>query len=159
MTDRYRSPLVLAGFLLLTLGIGALGGVATAARPAGWYAALTHPPGTPPDGVFGPVWTLLYVLMAIAVWRVWRHREHPRRAQAFGIFLGQLVLNLLWSGLFFALTLPLVALLDLLVLWGTVAWMTRRFFGIDRAAGWLVVPYLAWAGYAGYLNAGIVWLN
>ena len=108
--------------------------------------------------MFGPVWTTLYLLMAVAAWLVWRSDDRRRRT-ALGLFAVQLVLNAVWSPLFFGARLPGWALAEIALLWLAVAVTTSWFWSIDRRAGALLVPYLAWVSFAAVLNAEIVRLN
>ena len=149
----------LAGFLALTLATGLAGSLVTQTSVATWYPTLAKPPLTPPDWVFAPVWTVLYVLMAVAAWRVWLTLPGPGRRIALVVFVLQLVLNLGWSVVFFGLELPRVALAALLALVLAVLADTLLFAQRDRLAAALMLPYLAWLGFAGYLNLGIVRLN
>jgi tryptophan-rich sensory protein len=127
--------------------------------PDAWYAALTKPPLNPPNWIFGPVWTTLYVFMAISVWLIWRRRGEVRIGIALTLFAIQLVLNSLWTPLFFGAHQPLAALLDLVLLWLVIVATIVRFWPISRVAALLLAPYLAWVSFAGYLNAGLWWLN
>jgi benzodiazapine receptor len=128
--------------------------------PGAWYAGLAKPPLTPPNWVFGPVWTTLYLLMAIAAWTVWnRAGTLSRAARPAGWFVLQLVLNAGWSALFFGLHAPLFALIEIVVLWGTIAATIAAFARVSRFAAAMLVPYLAWVSLATYLNAGLWWLN
>ncbi|MBN9376889.1 MAG: hypothetical protein BGO14_01815 [Chlamydiales bacterium 38-26] len=142
-------------FLVLCLSVEILGGWLTALSVRDWYPSLVKPPFTPPSWLFGPVWTLLYVLMAIAAWLVWR-RPHRYELWLFGL---QLFLNLSWSFLFFGLKNPFFALLDIVVLWFAIVATLIAFWKVDRRAGILFLPYLMWVTYAVYLNAGIWLLN
>ncbi len=151
-----HSGLALVGFVGLGLLVGAAGGSLTAGAVPGWYASLTHPPGTPPDALFGPVWGVLYVVMGVSAWRVWRRVEAGPALRLWG---WQLAVNAAWTPAFFGLREPLLALAVLLVLIALIGLTLRRFAAIDRGAAWLLVPYLLWTGYALYLNAGICWLN
>jgi tryptophan-rich sensory protein len=155
-------------FLGLTAGVAALGGMATAAGLNDWYAGLAKPPLNPPDWVFGPVWTALYAMMAVAAWRIWRQRPHGApglplppggRARALGLWGLQLALNLAWPVLFFALQSPAAALASLVVQIIALAATTALFFPRDRLAGLLMVPVLLWVMFAGYLNGAIVAMN
>lgn len=152
-----RSPrLALVGFVGLCLLVGATAGVVTAPAVAGWYPSLRHPPGTPPDWVFGPVWTTLYVAMGTAAWLVWRQVGPTRPLRLWG---WQLAANAAWSPAFFGLHNPPLGMAILLVLIVLVAMTSWRFWRIRSVAGYLMAPYLAWCCYAAYLNAGIWWLN
>jgi benzodiazapine receptor len=124
-------------------------------RPAlvPWYAGLAKPPWTPPNWVFAPAWTTLFALMAIAAWLVWRRAGLVSTPMA--LFLLQLLLNVTWSGLFFGLQSPGAAMAEIVVLWGAILATTIGFWRVDRLAGWLFVPYLAWVAYAAALNFSI----
>lgn len=148
--------LALVGFVGLGLLVGAADGAVTAAAVRGWYASLAHPPGTPPNALFGPVWGILYVLMGIAAWRIWCRVQAGPALRLWG---WQLALNAAWTPAFFGLRQPLLALGVMLALIVLILLTLRRFAAIDRWAAWLLVPYLLWSGYALYLNAGICWLN
>lgn len=154
-----RRYLGLAGFLVLTLGTGFTGRIATRSSVDTWYQSLAKPPLNPPDWVFAPVWTALFVLMAVAAWRVWLTLPGPGRRIALAVFVLQLALNLGWSIVFFGLQLPAVALAFLVALFLAVLADTILFDRRDRLAAVLMLPYLAWLGFAGYLNLGIVRLN
>ena len=153
--DWVQPGLALAGFVGLGLAVGAVDGVVTATSVGRWYATLMHPPGTPPDAVFGPVWVALYVVMGVAAWRAWRAAGW----RAVRLWFWQMAVNAVWSPLFFGWHAPRLALAVLAALCVLVAGTARRFAMIDRVAGGLMLPYLAWCLYALYLNAGIVWLN
>jgi tryptophan-rich sensory protein len=127
--------------------------------PDQWYAELSKPPFNPPGWVFPPVWTLLYAMMGIAAWLVWLRAGWRRGGVALGVFVVQLVLNGLWSWLFFGLHEPLIALLDLVLLWIAIGVTIVLFRRHHVAAALLLVPYLAWVSFAGVLNGSIVWLN
>jgi tryptophan-rich sensory protein len=151
--------LALAGFLAATLATGALGGLATAASVQTWYPTLVKPTWNPPSWVFGPVWTTLYVFMAVAAWRVWRQSDHPGRGRALRWFWAQLALNCAWSFLFFGLRSPGLAFMEIVPLWGAIVATLIQFVRIDRVAAVLWAPYLAWVTFASVLNGTIWWLN
>ncbi|MEZ5461131.1 TspO/MBR family protein [Dokdonella sp.] len=130
--------------------------VGATAAPDAWFAALQKPAFNPPNWVFGPAWTLLYGLMAIAAWRVYRVAGS---GLAIGLWLVQLVVNAIWSPLFFGLHRIDLALVDIVVLDLLVLVTIVRFFRHDRLAGWLMLPYLAWIAFATLLNAAIWQLN
>jgi len=158
-----RSPIVeivaLVLFVALCLGIGALGATVTATSVKTWYAALAKPSFNPPNAVFGPVWTVLYVMMAIAAWRVWRKADRETARGPLALFALQLALNLGWSVAFFGLERigPAVAVILMLEL--AVVATALAFRPIDRIAAWLLVPYVAWVGFATILNIAIWRLN
>lgn len=153
-----RNALAALGFLAACFAVAALGGLATASSVGTWYQALTKPSFNPPDWVFGPVWTALYVLIAISGWLVWRKAGFSDRA-AFLVYGAQLLLNLLWSVLFFGMRQPVFAMIDLIVLWIAIAGTMLMFARHDRAAALLLAPYILWVSFAGVLNAAIVVLN
>lgn len=127
--------------------------------PGDWYAALNKPSWNPPSWVFGPVWTSLYAMMAVAAWLVWRRGGFLMRRWALVLFLIQLALNAAWTPLFFGLHLPAVAFFEILLLWVAIAATLIAFFRSNRLAGWLLVPYLAWVSFAAMLNFALWRLN
>lgn len=153
-----RSVAAWVGFVGLCLLAGGIGGWITAANVITWYAPLHHPPGTPPDWVFGPVWTTLYVLMGTAAWRVWRLGA-PARGAALGLWAAQLAANAIWSPVFFGAHRIGLALAIVLLLVVLIAATIRAFRRLDALAAGLMVPYGLWTCYATYLNAGLAWLN
>ena len=125
-----------------------------------WYAGLIKPRFTPPDWVFGPVWISLYILMGIAAFLAWRrgvHHQVVRRALA--IFGVQLILNALWSFLFFGLRSPLAGLIGISVLGIAIIFTVRSFLKVSRPAGLLLIPYFLWVSFATGLNLSIWWMN
>lgn len=155
-----RSILMLLAFCAAALGAGALGSIATASSVGAWYQTLNKPSFNPPGWVFGPVWTALYILMGVAAWRVWRRTGFAGAGRvALAIYFGQLILNTLWSILFFGLQSPGWALAEIVVLWAAILAMLVTFLRIDRWAGGLIVPYLLWVSFAFVLNAAIWRLN
>jgi len=149
---------MLVVFVGLALLLGAAGGVITAPEIRGWYLTLNRPPGTPPNWVFGPVWTALYLMMGVAAWLVWRRRSTDARG-ALRLWGWQLLVNALWSPAFFGLHNPGLALVVIMVLLAVLGLTLRTFLRIQPLAGALLVPYLAWVCYATWLNAGFWWLN
>jgi len=140
------------------LGVGWLGSVATDSARVEWYAYLQRPPFNPPDWIFAPVWTALYILMAIAGWRIWdRHLTNERSLRP--LFIIQLVLNGIWSFLFFGMRNPLIALVDITLLWACIFILIKNAWQLQKASAILLIPYLLWVSFALYLNAGIWWLN
>lgn len=153
------STFMLCLFLSMTLGRLELGSKITKTSVDTWYQALHKPWFTPPNFVFNPIWAFLYVMMAVAAWLVWRRFESPLRREALIIFTLQLMLNLVWSALFFGLQRIDLALMELLILQGLVIYTWLRFRAIDRRAGLLFLPYTIWVGFAMALNTGIWLLN
>jgi len=125
--------------------------------PGDWYEGLHKPPLTPPNWIFAPVWSILYVAIASSAWLVWRSSDVL--SAALVLWGAQLALNAVWSYLFFGLQRPGLALVEIVVLLGLVAATTRWFWSVSLAAGLLFVPYLAWVSFAVYLNAGFWQLN
>lgn len=150
--------LALPVFLLAVGLTGALGAIASA-HAAEFYAQLERPHWAPPAGVFGPVWTLLYLMIGIAGWLAWRERSARGRAGALTLFAAQLVLNAAWSWLFFAWHRGGLALVDICVLWLAVLTTLVQFWRLRPLAGALLVPYLAWISFATALNAAVWRLN
>lgn len=148
----------LVGFLALAFVAAAIGGLSTTSGIAsGWYDSLAKPAWTPPNWLFGPVWTLLYTLMGIAAWLVWRTAGSWGAARVpLGLFIIQLVLNAGWSAVFFGQRDPAGGLAVILLLLAAIVVTTWSFFRVNHVAGWLFVPYLIWVTYATTLNLGIV---
>ncbi|OLO04740.1 TspO/MBR family protein [Salinicola socius] len=151
-----RSILLFFGWLLL-VAIAASSGIL--APPGEWYAALAKPPLTPPDWLFPAAWTLLYLMMAVAAWKVTLIVPRDERRGALTPFVLQLIANGLWSWLFFAAHWMLIGLLDLLLMWGLIVWTIVTFWRHSRSAAGLLVPYLVWVSFAAYLNASLLILN
>lgn len=149
--------LVLVGFIAAAFVAGAIGSAATFEQVRTWYPTLAKPAWNPPGWIFGPVWTTLYVLMGVAIWRAWR--TGPAVRPLVRLYFVQLVFNALWSILFFALKQPAWALVDIGLLLGCLLWLQRGLWRTDRLAGALWLPYVLWVGFATVLNATIVWLN
>ena len=139
--------------------VGNASGLVTFASIKGWYAMLERPPGTPPNGTFGPVWGLLFGLMGFALALVISRGSGQDRKIALRWFLIQFLLNIAWTPAFFGWHRMDVALVIICMLIFAVALTVRHFGKIDRLAGWLLVPYLLWVAYACYLNAGFLLLN
>lgn len=149
-----RDYAALGAFILLVAAAAVFG---AQFQPGPWYADLRKPPLNPPNWVFAPVWTVLYLAMAVSGWMVWRARAES--SLALSLWAGQLVLNAAWSFLFFGLRRPGAALLEILALLVVLFFATASFFRIGRVPGALFLPYTAWVGFAAYLNAGIWHLN
>jgi tryptophan-rich sensory protein len=154
--SRTRDVLGLTAFVVLCFGISVLGGMATRNALAEWYPALKKPPWTPPEWVFGPVWTFLYPMVAVAGWLAWREG----RAR-FGplVYLLQLALNAAWPWLFFAERRPGLALLCIAALCLAIVATIAAFWRLSRRAALLLVPYLAWVSFATALNRAIWRMN
>ena len=127
--------------------------------PGSWYAQLQKPSWNPPNWIFGPVWTLLYTLMAIAAWWVWRQGGFRAQRWPLCLFLAQLLFNALWTPLFFGLHRPGLAFVDMVLLWLALLGAVIQFWKVRPLAGALLVPYLAWVTFAGVLNFTLWQLN
>lgn len=163
MTER-SGAVRAAGYAVLAGGAVAaavaLGQAATFPNLAPWYAALHKPAFNPPNWVFAPVWTTLYVLMAVAAWRILvLAKGRQGRGPALAAFALQLALNALWSWLFFAAHSPLLGLVDIIPQWLAVVATAVLFARLDRLAGWCLVPLALWVGFAGLLNFAVWRLN
>jgi tryptophan-rich sensory protein len=163
--SRTRSIVALVLFVAISFGVAALGTVATLDNVDGWYADAEKAPWNPPNWIFGPAWTLLYMLMSVAAWLVWRRRGTSAVRRPLTLYVVQLVLNCLWTPIFFglfpfigapALWIGLVVILALDV---AVLLTMLAFWPVSRAAAWLLVPYWAWVLFATTLNAALAVLN
>jgi benzodiazapine receptor len=136
---------------------GWIGSIWTMPNLRPWYANLAKPPWTPPEWLFGPVWSALYLMMAVAAWLVWKHAKlSSAQMLLFGL---QLVLNALWSGIFFKLRMPGPAFFEVVLLWLSILATCISFYRVVPVASWLLVPYLLWVTYASGLNFSIWRLN
>jgi len=154
-----RNLVGLFAFIVICLIISGIGGAITASSVETWYQALEKPIFNPPDWVFAPVWTLLYISMGIAAWRIWRLRSFEATGKALGVFALQLGFNLAWSFLFFGLQRIDLALVEIVILLVAIIVNAIMFWRIDRLAGLMLMPYIAWVTYATVLNASLWLLN
>ncbi len=165
MTPRVRSALMLVAQLAIVAAVAALGSLTTIQNVDGWYADAAKAAWSPPNWIFGPVWSVLYTLMAIAIWLVWRERSAVPVRRAFTLYVTQLVLNALWTPVFFGLypvigtvalwiALGIIVAMDVLVLATIIS-----FWRVSRVAAWLLVPYWAWVLFATTLNAAVAIQN
>lgn len=166
MTDAVPTPRRLPPLLALALAVipvvtaAVIGNLATIPNIAPWYAGLVKPEFNPPNWVFGPAWTTLYLMMTLAFWRILRIPAGTiGRGAAIGWFLAQIALNALWSVVFFGLHSPLGGIVVIGALIVAIAATMRAFAGLDRLAAGLLVPYLAWVGFATVLDVAIWRLN
>jgi len=150
-------------FLITVIGCELVGIISTpftlAAIPT-WYNILTKPPFSPPNWIFGPVWTALYFLIGISAFLIWKKglkKKHVKEALYY--FIAQLVFNFMWSILFFGLKSPIIGLIDILVLWVLILITMIKFYKISKPASYLLVPYILWVSFATLLNLFIVILN
>ena len=154
-----RSALALLAFVAVCATAALVGSAFTEPSIPEWYGSLVKPSFTPPSWLFGPVWSVLYFAMAIAGWLVWRRQRESSTTLPLVLFGGQLLLNVLWSVLFFGLQAPGIALIEILTLWVMILATLLSFWRISPIAGWLFVPYLAWVSFASILNFEIWRLN
>jgi len=151
-----RQVLALIGWLLFCF----IASAAAAFIPIGsWYQSLNKPTWNPPAWVFGPVWTVLYILMAVAAWLVWREGGWKKQKFPLGLFIAQWLLNVLWTPLFFGMHLIGLAFIDIAMLWLMIAATTFTFWRVSKPAGLLLLPYLAWVSFASVLNFVLWRLN
>lgn len=136
---------------------GLIGAIFTGSNVSAWYTTIEKPAFTPPGWVFGPAWTLLYLLMGISLYLVWSRAETHKRA--LSVFTVQLVLNTLWSIIFFGLQAPLWAFVEIMILWAAILLTVVSFYKINKTAAYLLLPYIAWVSFAAVLNLAIVILN
>lgn len=154
-----KNAAALAAFILLSLAVEVGASLLTFASVREWYPALLKPSWTPPDWLFGPVWTFLYISMAVAAWLVWLRRGKVSIRPAMTAYFIQLALNFFWSGIFFGMNLIGLALIEIVLLWIMIVVTLIQFWKIRPAAGMLLIPYLAWVSYATALNFAIWRLN
>ncbi|MFZ2189526.1 MAG: TspO/MBR family protein [Candidatus Magasanikiibacteriota bacterium] len=152
--------------LIISLAIpqlaGLFGSIANITSLDTWYKVLIKPVFNPPGWIFGPVWTLLFILMGIALYLVWDNKgifNKHKVDQAIKIFLLQIILNITWSWLFFGARSQLLALLEIVVLWVVILWNMVVFYKLNKTAGYLLLPYLLWVSFASVLNFSLWWLN
>lgn len=163
--SKLKQGLVLVAFVAIAYAVAALGSIATISQVDGWYADADKVPWNPPSAIFGPVWTVLYALMAVAAWLVWREKERTDVRRPLTLYVIQLVLNAVWTPVFFGLypsvgvaalwvAAVLILALDVAVLLTMLA-----FWRVRRAAAVLLIPYWAWVLFATTLNVGIALLQ
>jgi len=142
--------------ILLPFLASVIGGFFTSQSVSTWYITLIKPSFNPPSWVFGPVWTILYLLMGISLYLVWIKRYDKKAFTVFGI---QLFLNALWSVLFFGLQNPLFAFIEIIFLWAAILITIIYFYRINKISAYLLIPYILWVSFAAVLNISIVLLN
>jgi translocator protein len=153
------SPIMLLVFVVVCLTAGRLGAAVIEPALETWYRGLEKPNWTPPDIVFPVTWSLLSVLMGVAAWLVWKGAERGEARLPLTLFFGQLIINVLWSFSFFGQRNPFLGLVCLAALALAVLLTTAAFSRVSKLAGWLLLPYLLWLGYAGALNIAIWRMN
>jgi len=145
--------------IILPLSVGAIAGMFTSQAVPIWYASLNRPSFSPPNWVFGPVWTSLYILLGISFFLIWKEKASKERDLAIKVFSIQMLLNFAWSFLFFYFNLIGAALIEIILLWTSIAAMIYLFYKIKPFAAYLNIPYLLWVSFATILNAGYYFLN
>lgn len=145
--------------IMITLVTGAIGGIAIAPDIKDWYTTIAKPTFNPPNYIFSPVWTALYILMGIALAMIWKKPRTHERDRALKFFFTQLFLNFSWSFIFFCFHLIGWALIEIIVLWISIAYTIILFYKQSKPAAWLMVPYIIWVSFATVLNAAIWNLN
>lgn len=151
-----KNLLALGGWLLLSFAVASFGGLF---MPGAWYQQLVKPSWTPPNWIFGPVWTLLYILMAVAAWLVWKQGGWSAQKRPLTFYVAQIVVNALWSLIFFGRQMIGLALVDIVLLWLLLLITTVLFWSRNRIASALLVPYLLWVTFAASLNFALWRLN
>ena len=142
--------------LIITFIASAIGGFTTASFKEPWYSEIALPTYNPPSWVFGPVWTVLYILMSIAIWRIWSKFFYENILKIYFIHL---FFNGLWSIIFFGFHKPIIALIDLIIIVGLVIYLTLQYKKFDKISFYIMIPYMLWVMYAFVLNFSIVILN
>lgn len=137
---------------------GGLGALVTISSVGSWYQTIEKPSFNPPSWIFGPTWTLLYIMMGVSLYLIWKS-NHPFKKKALWLFGIQLFLNAIWSPVFFGLESPILGLIVIIPLWVMILVCIRAFFPIDKWASYLLIPYLLWVSFATVLNASIWYLN
>lgn len=145
--------------ILLPMVVGGFSGFLTANSINDWYATLNQPSFNPPNWVFGPVWTTLYLIMGISLFRIWRLPVSKERNKAIGIFALQMTMNFFWSLIFFKWHSIGLALVEIILMWLMIAAMIHHFRKLDAAAGYMNIPYLLWVSFASVLNGAYFILN
>ena len=145
--------------VVVCYGAALLGNLATMPQIPTWYAGIAKPSWTPPDWLFGPVWSLLYAMMAVAAWLIWRQSDWKTAKSPLLWFAAQLILNSLWSILFFGMQKPAWSMVEVFFLWLAILMTVRAFWPVSRVAAGLLIPYLLWVSFASVLNVAIWQLN
>ena len=156
---KFRNVLQLGICMVLPLTVGTFTGIITAVSIPLWYVFLKKPVFTPPPGLFGPVWSTLYVLMGISLFLVWKSAPGRKRTTALIIFGIQMLLNFLWPFIFFQFRMLTLSAAEILLLWAGIIAMIVTFYRISKPAALLQIPYLCWVTFASVLNASIWCLN
>ena len=154
-----KDILTLIAAILLCESAGIVGSLFTFSEIPTWYASLEKPSFNPPSWVFGPAWTTLYALMGVSLYLVWKERKKADIKVALAFFITQLILNTIWSILFFGLHSPILGLACIILLWLSIAATIIYFYKISKKAAYLLIPYILWVSFASILNAFVWMLN
>ncbi len=149
----------LVSSVIITVGLGGAGGFFTAPEIANWYSTLNKPSFNPPNYLFGPVWTLLYIFMGISLFLIWKQPASSQKKTAITLFIIQFALNIAWSFIFFNQHQVLLAFIEIVLMWIFILLTILAFGKIKKAAAWLLVPYICWVSFASVLNFAIWNLN
>jgi benzodiazapine receptor len=145
--------------VIVPLGLGAIAGMFTSQSVTGWFTTLNRPSFSPPNWIFGPVWTFLYILMGISLFLVWKEAPGPRRNLALIVFLVQMLLNFAWTFIFFYQKMLGLALIEIILLWISIVLMLVMFYNVRPWAAYLNIPYILWVSFAAVLNGAYYFLN
>jgi len=145
--------------IALCEGVGILGSIFTIPSITTWYIHLNKPAFNPPNWIFGPVWTALYLLIGIVLYLILERKIKNKKNIILSVFLMQLFLNLLWSIIFFGMHLPSLAFIEIAFLWGSIVWLVVNLWKVSRSASLILIPYLCWVSFAAILNLTVVILN
>ena len=156
---KWRNIFKLVFAIAISQSAGLIGSLFTFTSVDSWYSMLERPVLSPPNWVFGPVWTTLYTLMGISAYLAWRAAKKKQRAEVVGVFLLQLALNAIWSIIFFGLQDPEFAFVEIALLWVVIIWNIVVFWKVSKVAAVLLIPYLLWVSFASYLTLSIAILN
>lgn len=160
ISPKIKNVLALIASILICQGAGGVGAIFTTPAISGWYKFLEKPSFSPPNWLFGPVWITLFTMMGISAYLIWKKGTDKKEVkEALGVFALQLILNILWSVIFFGLKNPALAFGEILILWVMILITIIKFIKVMREAGLLLIPYLLWVSFASLLNLSIALLN
>jgi len=157
MFKKHLFPLLIS--ILIALSAGFIGSLFTTSSISSWYAFINKPSFSPPNWLFAPAWSLLYILMAFAAFLIWKKRDHSQTKPALMFYGIQLILNALWSIIFFGMHNPGLAFLEIIFLWSFILITLIKFYKINKTAGLLFIPYILWVSFASILNYAVWMLN
>jgi len=152
------TPIKIAITIVFCLAVGGISGALTADAIQNWYLTLHKPSWNPPNDIFAPVWTTLYLMMGVSLGTIWS-KNHPKTNSAIGLFMVQITLNFFWSLVFFRWQSPQWAFVEIILMWIAIFLTIRSFYQINKMAGYLLIPYILWVSFAAFLNYTIWQLN